>query len=120
MKVQNGRYFKITDNQTDEYFRKVWAKEKGHKLHDLRHTFGTVQVCVNKVDIKTVSLWMGHSTINTTLRIYTHPEQLDKGTFLNCALSDEGKLAIYRHKYDEITTDIVQYIDGCTKNLPNF
>lgn len=105
MKTKKGKYFSIGVN-ANEYFRKVWEKKKGHKLHDLRHTFGTIQICVEKIDVKTVSLWLGHSTVDTTLRIYTHPEQLDKGTFLNGGLSESGKVAIYKKKYDEIMTII--------------
>lgn len=107
--VKKGRYFKMTDGQADSRFRKVWEKKKGHKLHDLRHTFGTIKICAEKLDVKTVSLLMGHSTVDTTLNHYTHPEQLDKGTFLNGALSDSEKLAIYRQKYDEIMTIISEF-----------
>ncbi len=102
--IRKGRYFKLTEAQADARFRKVWEKEKGHKLHDLRHTFGTTKICVEKIDVKTISLLMGHSTVDTTLNRYTHPEQLDKGTFLNGGLSDDEKLAIYKQKYDEIMT----------------
>lgn len=78
--VSEGRYFDMSDKTVNTLFReKIWEKRKGHKPHDLRHTFGTIQVCVEKIDIKTVSLWLGHSTIDTTLSIYTHPEQLDRG-----------------------------------------
>lgn len=108
--IRKGRYFKLTDAQADTRFRKIWKKEKGHKLHDLRHSFGTIKICVEKIDIKTVSLLMGHSTVATTLRIYTHPEQLDKGTFLNGGLSDDEKLAIYQQKHDEIMTLIKSFI----------
>lgn len=110
MKVKKGRYFKLTESQANTYFRKVWEKKKGHKLHDLRHTFGTIQICVNKIDVKTVSLLMGHSTVDTTLNRYTHPEQLDKGTFLNGGLSDDEKLAIYRQKYDETRMIIGEFL----------
>lgn len=110
MKVKKGRYFKLTEAQADTRFRKVWEKKKGHKLHDLRHTFGTIQICVNKIDVKTVSLLMGHSTVDMTLNRYTHPEQLDKGTFLNGGLSDDEKLAVYRQKYDEIMTIIGEFL----------
>lgn len=106
MSIKKGRYFKMTEDQADYRFRKVWKKEKGHKLHDLRHTFGTIQICVEKLDVKTVSLWMGHSNVQTTLDRYTHPEQLDKGTFLNGGLSETEKVAIYKQKYDEIMTII--------------
>lgn len=109
MKVKKGRYFNLTEAQADTRFRKVWEKKKGHKLHDLRHAFGTIKNCVEKLDVKTVSLLMGHSTVDTTLNRYTHPEQLDKGTFLNGALSDNEKLAIYRQKHDEIMTIIGKF-----------
>lgn len=110
MKIKKGRYFKLKESQADTRFRKVWEKKKGHKLHDLRHAFGTIQICVEKIDVKTVSLWMGHSTVDTTLNRYTHPEQWDKATFLNGGLSDEEKLAIYRAKYDEILTIIGEFL----------
>lgn len=116
--IRKGRYFNLTEAQADTRFRKIWKKEKGHKLHDLRHSFGTIKICVEKIDVKTVSILMGHSTVDTTLNRYTHPEQLDKGTFLNGALSNDEKLAIYRQKYDEIIKIIERFIGQFTKNLP--
>lgn len=106
MNVVLDKYFPFTESHLGKIFRKVWEKSKGHKLHDLRHTYGTIQVCVEKVDVKTVSLIMGHSTVNTTLAIYTHPEQLDKGTFLRGDLTADEKLAIYRSKYQEIICQV--------------
>ena len=110
MSVKKGRYFNLAEHQADIRFRKVWEKKKGHKLHDLRHTFGTIQICVEKIDVKTVSLWMGHSTVDTTLNRYTHPEQLDKGTFLNGSFSATEKVAIYKHKHDEIMTIVDRFL----------
>lgn len=110
IKVKKGRYFNLAEHQADIRFRKVWEKKKGHKLHDLRHTFGTIQICVEKIDVKTVSLWMGHSTVDTTLNRYTHPEQLDKGTFLNGSLSEAEKVAIYKQKHDKIMTIIGEFL----------
>lgn len=110
MDVAKGKYFDITETNANKLFREVWEKKKGHKLHDLRHTFGTIQICVEKVDVKTVSLWLGHSTVDTTLRIYTHPEQLDRGTFLRGDLTEAEKLAIYREKYNKVLQLIEQFI----------
>ncbi len=112
LKPKRGAYFPFDKDEADRYFRKVWGKERGHKPHDLRHTFGTVQICVEKVDVKTVSLWMGHSTIDTTVKIYTHPEQLDVGIFLRGDLSNEEKTAVYREKYGGILMLIERFIDG--------
>lgn len=110
MNVKNGKYFTLTENQTNKLFREVWEKKKGHKLHDLRHTFGTIQICVEKVDVKTVSLWLGHSNTETTLNTYTHPEQLDNGTFLRGDLNNSEKIAIYRKKYDKVIKLITAFL----------
>lgn len=43
------------------------------KFHGLRHSFATR--CINAgVDIKTVSVLLGHSDVSTTLNVYTHPD----------------------------------------------
>lgn len=110
MDTKNGKIFDITEKTANRDFRTVWKKSEGHKLHDLRHTFGTIQVCVEKIDIKTVSLWLGHSTIDTTLRIYTHPEQLDNGTFLRGDLSEIEKIDIYKRKYGKIIDKIDSFL----------
>lgn len=41
------------------------------RLHDLRHTFAT-RLFEKNVAPKTVQTFMGHSTIETTMNIYTH------------------------------------------------
>ncbi len=105
--TEKGLFFPITEDKLKKLYKKV---RNAHKLHDLRHTYGTIQICVEKVDVKTVSLVMGHSTVNTTLAIYTHPEQLDKGTFLRGDLTVDEKLAIYRMRYAEIVSLIERII----------
>lgn len=104
---KDGKYFPFSEYVADTTFKKYGAP---HKLHDLRHTYGTIQICVNKLDIKTVSLYMGHSTIETTLRIYTHPEQLDRETFLNGSLKEEERLEILRKEYAEILAIIEDFL----------
>ena len=96
---ENGKFFPFYEASVDRILKEC-LKER--KLHDLRHTFGTIQCCCNGVDVKTVSLWMGHSTIQTTLRIYTHPERLDLATFLRGDLTEEEKKVILKAKYEEI------------------
>lgn len=110
-----GNYFSVKEYSADKIFRKIWDKTKGHKLHDLRHTYGTIQICVEKMDIKTISLIMGHSTVNTTLAVYTHPEQLDKGTFLRGDLMADEKLNIYKSNYAEIICTIRQFLEEHTQ-----
>ena len=96
---KNGKYFPLSEKIADETFKKYG---KSHKLHDLRHTFGTIQICVNKLDAKTVSLYMGHSNVQTTLKIYTHPEQLNREIFLDGNLTEDEKNEHLRQEYAEI------------------
>lgn len=96
---KNGKYFPLSAKIADETFKKYG---KSHKLHDLRHTFGTIQICVNKLDVKTVSLYMGHSNVQTTLKTYTHPEQLDREIFLDGSLTEDEKNEHLRQEYAEI------------------
>ena len=46
-------------------------------VHSLRHYFCTV-LAENGVNVKTASVLMGHSDINTTMKIYTHVQQEEK------------------------------------------
>lgn len=47
------------------------------KFHSLRHTFATK--CIESgADYKVVSEMLGHSTINTTLNMYVHPQMSEK------------------------------------------
>ena len=105
--IDGNKFFSITSNRASNLCHKYFKK---HKLHDLRHTFGTIQICVEKINAKTVSIWMGHSTVDTTLRIYTHPEQLDKGTFLRGDLTEDEKNHVYKLKYAEILSIIEAYL----------
>lgn len=40
-------------------------------FHALRHMYAT-RLIENRVDVKTVSLLLGHADVQTTLRIYVH------------------------------------------------
>lgn len=108
-------FFPIKEKRADNLFGKFIS---GYKLHDLRHTFGTIQICVEKIDFKTVSLWLGHSNIQTTLKIYTHPEHLDNATFLRGDLTETEKNQILKNKYKEILSLIDKFITDHTQNVP--
>ena len=41
------------------------------RFHDLRHTFASIALS-NQINIKKVSVWLGHSSVTTTLDIYWH------------------------------------------------
>lgn len=109
---KNGFYFPIKADRVDGIMRKVKGNE--HHPHELRHTFGTIKMCVEKLDPKTVSLYLGHTTTNMTLTRYTHPEQLDKGLFYNGSLSEDDKLARLREQYRAVLDTISDFLGGFT------
>lgn len=47
------------------------------KFHSLRHTFASMNI-ENGADIKTISQILGHSDIDTTLKVYTHSSEKQK------------------------------------------
>lgn len=52
-----------------------------NKFHTLRHTFAT-RCIESKMDIKTLSEILGHSQVETTLKLYVHPSYEMKKTSL--------------------------------------
>jgi len=47
------------------------------KFHGLRHTFASRMIGA-KVDVKTVSVILGHANVSTTFNLYVHPNTEDK------------------------------------------
>lgn len=110
---KDGKYFPIKVDRVDSIMRRV--KDNTHTPHELRHTFGTIKTCVEKLDPKTVSLYMGHTTTSMTLNRYTHPEQLDKALFYNGALSEEEKRERLRQQYQGILDKITTFLCSFTQ-----
>ena len=106
-RITHSNIYKIFNNIIDSY-----------KLHDLRHSFGTIQICVEKINPKTVSLWMGHTNTQTTMDIYTHPEQLDRALFLRGDIENTEKTVLLREKYQKILAMISAYYDNIPQNVP--
>lgn len=109
---KDGLYFQLKADRVDSIMRRV--KGNDHHPHELRHTFGTIKMCVEKLDPKTVSLYLGHTTTNMTLTRYTHPEQLDKGLFYNGSLSEEDKLTRLKEQYQAVLYRISDFLGGFT------
>lgn len=105
---KNGILFPMAKDVPTHAMEKII---KGYRLHDLRHTFGTIAICVQKLDPKTVAMYMGHSSINMTLNTYTHPEQLDIATFFNGSLDEAQKLTVMRESYKKILNKINTYFN---------
>ncbi len=109
---KNGFYFPFKIEYVDSVMRKI--TNSSHHLHELRHTFGTIKMCVEKLDPKTVSLYLGHTATNMTLTRYTHPEQLDKGVFYNGSFSEDEKLIRLKEQYQMILKKISGFVEKIT------
>lgn len=64
-----------------QYYKDFILKKVGLKrclkFHGMRHTFASTLI-VGGSDVKSVSALLGHSTVNTTLNLYTHTTMEDK------------------------------------------
>ena len=59
-------------NFKPDYVSKNFSKLlKGRHLHELRHTFAT-RCLENEVGMKTLQMWLGHSTYEQTANTYSH------------------------------------------------
>lgn len=104
-----NKVFTLSYDQAQDAMKKI---TKDYHLHELRHTFGTIAICVQKLDPKTVSLYMGHKDPYMTLNIYTHSEQLDKSLFYNGGISENDKTLILQNKYNAVLEKISKYIEN--------
>ncbi len=82
IKPANRDTYVLTNNSKPKEprnYRKIYKtllrklKIKSTTFHALRHTFAT-RLIENKVDIKTISELLGHSSTNITISIYVHSE----------------------------------------------
>ena len=64
------------------------------RFHDLRHTCATM-LCRQKISLRDIQLWLGHSTYQTTADIYTHLDYRDK---LNTANATADMVLNIMHK----------------------
>jgi len=67
------------------------AKLRPLRLHDLRHTFGSL--AISKASIRQVQEWMGHSKITTTERYLHHKSRADDARLLGSAFRVEEPTA---------------------------
>lgn len=58
------------------------ANVENHNYHKLRHTFAT-NCAEHGFDVKTLSVILGHSTVNLTLNRYVHPDRSHERKLLN-------------------------------------
>lgn len=72
--IVNGKQKKYDPRQLADTYYRILKKcgIKKAKYHTLRHTFAT-RCIESKMDIKTLSEILGHSSVEVTLQIYVHP-----------------------------------------------
>ena len=115
IELGKNKIFDLTYNQVKNAVEKITSE---YHLHELRHTFGTICICVQKLDPKTVALYMGHSDPFVTLNTYTHPEQLDEELFFDGSISDKEKLVILNEEYSKVLQIINDFLDSRTQIIP--
>ena len=72
-------------NYYKETVSRCLGKDYVLKFHALRHTFASIMI-ENKVDVKTVSILLGHSDVGVTLNVYTHPTEETKNKAVRMGL----------------------------------
>lgn len=76
---------KVIEPRTMQYrYKKILqsAEIENHNFHKLRHTFATN--CAEKgFDVKTLSIILGHSSVNLTLNRYIHPDRSHERKLMN-------------------------------------
>ncbi len=78
---QDNNYFLLSNSKKlydtrylESFYERILKKcnIKKNKFHTLRHTFATRSI-ESKMDIKTLSEILGHSSVEITLKLYVHP-----------------------------------------------
>lgn len=105
------RLFPISKHRVNDDFSIFRGEIVDAVPHWLRHTFGTIQICINGIPANTVALWMGHTDASTTMDIYTHPEDLAPDIYFSGRYSETEKVEILRERYNLIVSKIEKNLD---------
>ena len=86
-------------------------KIKRVRLHDARHTCGTL-MHLRGVPIAVIAAWLGHASAAFTMAVYTHSQ--------NDALKDAGTIVSFMHQGEEhFRVKEVQEEAGAMKKTKN-
>ncbi len=105
------KLFNVSKHRVNEDFGIFRGSMSNAVPHWLRHTFGTIQICILGIPANTVALWLGHADASTTMDIYTHPEDLAPDIYFSGAYSEGEKLDILRQRYNEIVSKIEKMLE---------
>lgn len=109
--TQFEKLFDVSKHRVNDDFSLFRGEMKPAVPHWLRHTFGTIQICVLGLPANTVALWLGHADASTTTDIYTHPEDLAPDIYFSGAYSECEKLDILRERYNKIVSKIENLLE---------
>lgn len=94
------------------------------RLHDLRHSCATLLI-QNKVPVKDIQIWLGHSNIQTTM-IYTHLDETNKEVSAQVLmakfqfiLNNYNENEIYKMKDETLNNIYEQNIEKVVATLQN-
>ena len=105
------RLFPFSEYKVNKNF-KIFCKQTENAVpHWLRHTFGTIQICVLGLPVNTVALWLGHADASTTMDVYTHPEDLAPDIYFSGAYSETEKREILLERYNKIISKIEELLE---------
>ena len=87
------------------------------RLHDLRHSCATLLI-QNKVPVKDIQMWLGHSNIQTTM-IYTHMDETNK-EFPARILEDKFRNILTDYNEDELYNMGNQVLNNLFEDIENY
>ena len=108
---KDEKVFNVSQHRTNQDFRIFRGEHDGAVLHWLRHTFGTIQICVLDIPANTVALWLGHVDATTTIGIYTHPEDLAPDIYFSGQYAEPEKKQILLERYNKIISTAEKFLE---------
>ena len=108
--TSTSRIFNIAKHRLNHDFKIFTGENSDATLHWLRHTFGTIQICVLGIPANTVALWLGHADVSTTMQIYTHPEDLAPDIYFSGVYSEIEKHEILMERYNKIISTVEEIL----------
>jgi integrase len=89
--LTGGPLSKAANNRRFRKARAAARLDEGHRIHDLRHTFGT-RCAAAGVAMRTLQEWMGHRDIATTQRYADYAPSAREAELIAAAFEDRGAI----------------------------
>ena len=92
----DGQYGPLSKAANNRRFRKALKAarlDETHRIHDLRHTFGTRMAAVG-TPMRTLQEWMGHRDIETTQRYADYAPSTREAELIAAAFASSAPTAV--------------------------